>query len=82
MTAGNGLWAMDRPSLNLSADVLSLVATFGSGLLLIPEWEAAGAAASVLIGTVAAAVARWAILVCLIRFRSGSDPLNVVSTVD
>lgn len=59
MTAGNGLWAMDKPSANFRADVVSLITTLITAIILIPPYGVLGAAISTLIGTVADAVVRW-----------------------
>jgi O-antigen/teichoic acid export membrane protein len=57
--AGNGLWAIDRPNLNIVADATLLVTTFGSAYWLVPDHGVSGAAAAVLIGAVLAAILRW-----------------------
>lgn len=57
--AGNGLWAIDCPRLNLFADAALLVSTFGSAVYLVPHWGVTGAASSILIGSFFAAVLRW-----------------------
>ena len=67
MTAGNGLWAIDRPALNVWADLTTLLVTFGCGLYWIPQWEVTGAAAAILAGAAASAMLRWMILLRALR---------------
>lgn len=70
MTAGNGIWAMDRPSLNLTADVTSLVATIAFALLLVPDQGAMGAAIATLLGHLLSATQRWWIVLRLLARMS------------
>ena len=70
MVAGNGIWAMDRPALNVWADVTSLAVTVGAGFLWIPSQAALGAAKAVLAGAVSAAMIRWLICAKLLRQRT------------
>jgi O-antigen/teichoic acid export membrane protein len=67
MVAGNGIWAMDRPALNLTADVTCLLLTFGLGWMWIPTQFAEGAARAVMTGALAAAGVRWIIFSLLMR---------------
>jgi O-antigen/teichoic acid export membrane protein len=50
MVAGNGLWAMERPSANFGADVAAMIMTVIATITLVPTWGAAGAAASLCVG--------------------------------
>ena len=67
MTAGNGLWAMEKPSANFSADVASLVLTVLAALLLVPPFGVLGAAIATLVGTGIGMVVRWLTLSRLMR---------------
>lgn len=67
MTAGNGLWALARPALNMTADFTCLVCSFGLGYVWIPQYAATGAAAAVMVGAILAAAMRWLILVWLLE---------------
>jgi O-antigen/teichoic acid export membrane protein len=67
MTAGNGIWALARPALNMAADVACLVSSFGLAYVWVPQWGATGAAAAVMAGAIIAAAIRWVILLWLIE---------------
>jgi O-antigen/teichoic acid export membrane protein len=67
MTAGNGIWAMNHPAHNLSADVTSLVVTFGVATYLVPSLGALGAAWSAAIGHTCSALQRWLTFGRLVR---------------
>lgn len=58
IVAGNGLWALEHPRANFVADVACLIVTLIAAAILIPLYEAWGAAAATLSGTVAAAIVR------------------------
>lgn len=60
MTAGNGLWAMEKPSANFRADVCALIATIIAAVALTPTYGVLGAAISSLVGaTVDAVIRGW-----------------------
>jgi O-antigen/teichoic acid export membrane protein len=67
MTAGNGLWAMDKPSANFKADLISLGVTILTAVILTPLYGVLGAAISTLCGTVTDAAIRWWTLQNLMR---------------
>lgn len=67
MTAGNGLWAIERPAANFRADVCALMATVVSAALLTPPYGVLGAALSSLIGAATDAGIRCWILFRLMR---------------
>jgi O-antigen/teichoic acid export membrane protein len=48
--AGNGLWAMERPSANFVADAASLVVVVVATIFLVPAWGPLGAAVATLAG--------------------------------
>jgi len=60
---GNGLWAINRPSLNFAADVGTIVVSVGFGVALIPSLSITGAAAASLLGATVGAAIRTATLV-------------------
>jgi len=62
VTAGNGLFAMERPSANFLADLASLAVVIVCTLLLIPGNGPLGAALAMLAGTASDAVVRAIIL--------------------
>lgn len=64
---GNGLWALQRPKLNLSADIVALATTVSLALLWIPGGGAVGAASSICIGSSAGAVVRGLVFRATIR---------------
>ena len=62
LTAGNGLWALDRAKANFLADIANLIVTFGVLLGLSGSWGILGAATAMTAGFIAGAVVRWLIL--------------------
>jgi O-antigen/teichoic acid export membrane protein len=58
VVAGNGLWAVDRPRLNLWGDGATLLATVVAALLLVQPLGVMGAATATLIGTAAGTIVR------------------------
>jgi O-antigen/teichoic acid export membrane protein len=64
ITAGNGLWAIERPAANFAADAVNLAATFAiTVLLLLVGWlDPLGAAAATVAGLAVGAIARTLIL--------------------
>ena len=62
VSAGNGLWAIDRPSANLVADVLTLFAAIAGAMMFIPFWGAFGAALAMLTANTIGAATRQLIL--------------------
>ncbi|HEX5270898.1 MAG TPA: lipopolysaccharide biosynthesis protein [Gemmataceae bacterium] len=66
ITAGNGLWALERPRANFAADVCSMVATVGGSLALVPPLGALGAALAVLAGVCAGTAVRCVTLARLV----------------
>lgn len=72
ITAGNGLWAMERPSANFVADLVSLIVVIGTSLVLVPQWGPLGAAVATLSGTSTDAAVRLAILIVSMREFEGS----------
>lgn len=73
LVAGNGIWAMDRPALNVLADVTLLGVTVATGFVWIPSELAFGAAKVVLAGALSAALVRWLIFSLLLREQAGSS---------
>src|SRR5438046_146702 len=62
VAAGNGLWAMERPSANVVADLASLLVVIGATIMLVPRLGPLGAAIATLAGTSTDAVVRLYIL--------------------
>ncbi|MEX2175329.1 MAG: lipopolysaccharide biosynthesis protein [Pirellulaceae bacterium] len=62
VTAGNGLWAMERPSANFVADLFSLCVVVVATVTLVPLWGPLGAALATLCGTSSDATVRLWIL--------------------
>ncbi len=65
ITAGNGLWAMDRPRANAVADVGTILVTVAAVLALLPLYGVIGAAVGALAGTAVGALLRVAVLLRL-----------------
>ncbi len=65
ITAGNGLWAMDRPRANAAADAGTIAVTVAAVLALLPPYGLVGAAVGALLGTTAGASLRVATLLRL-----------------
>jgi len=70
VAAGNGLWAMERPSANFVADLVSLLVVIGATIVLVPRFGPLGAAISTLAGTSTDAVVRLWILRLAMREMS------------
>jgi O-antigen/teichoic acid export membrane protein len=62
VTAGNGLWAMERPSANFTADLWSLAAVIGATIAFVPPLGPLGAALATLAGTASGSAVRLWIL--------------------
>lgn len=62
ITAGNGLWALDRPRANFVADLAALVSGIAMLLILVRPYGVAGAAAALVCGTsVGTALRVWSL---------------------
>jgi O-antigen/teichoic acid export membrane protein len=58
--AGNGLWAIERPSANFKADLCSLGFVIVATVVFVPLWGPLGAALTTLTGTASdAAIRVW-----------------------
>jgi len=64
IAAGNGLWAMERPSANFRADVCSLVVTLAAAVLLVGPMGVLGVAVAELAGFTGGTLVR-----CVTLFR-------------
>jgi len=62
VVAGNGLWAIERPSANFVADACSLVIVVLATFICVPLWGPLGAAIATLAGTASDATVRLYIL--------------------
>ncbi len=68
ITAGNGLWAMERPQANFAADVCALLTTIAVTIALVPHYGSLGAAWATLAGTAAGSLARgWTLRLALLE---------------
>lgn len=67
VTAGNGLWALERPQANLVADACTLTVTLTAAALLVGPWGAYGAGLAMLLGITAGTTVRCATLVRWLR---------------
>jgi O-antigen/teichoic acid export membrane protein len=56
--AGTGLWAIDKPRINFTADVVTLLVTIAAGFALVVPLGAFGAALAILAGTSTGCVVR------------------------
>ncbi|MCA9067731.1 MAG: lipopolysaccharide biosynthesis protein [Planctomycetaceae bacterium] len=63
VTAGNGLWAIDRPDANFRADLCALVATIVFSALLIGPYGVVGAALATTLGAAVDGLIRGFILI-------------------
>jgi len=63
MTAGGGLWSIERPRANFGAEVCTMVVTIGVSVALVGPFGVLGAAIGMLCGAVAGAVTGAAILI-------------------
>jgi O-antigen/teichoic acid export membrane protein len=72
VTAGNGLWAMERPSANFVADLSSLGVVIVATVILVPLFGPLGAAISTLAGTASDALVRlWILRLTMREFSAG-----------
>jgi O-antigen/teichoic acid export membrane protein len=62
VTAGNGLWAIERPRTNFVADLCSLVIALGTAAILVAPLGVLGVAIAAFAGATGAAVVRWFLL--------------------
>jgi O-antigen/teichoic acid export membrane protein len=75
--AGNGLWALERPSLNFAADVSTIAVTIGSAMLLVFSWGVLGAAIAALLGSIVGVTVRVWTLIRLLRRAAPEGESNV-----
>ncbi|MEZ6114222.1 MAG: lipopolysaccharide biosynthesis protein [Pirellulaceae bacterium] len=67
ITAGAGLWSIERPSANLRADVVTAIVTLGMTAALVFPFGVYGAALGMCCGTAAGSVVRIATLAWIFR---------------
>jgi O-antigen/teichoic acid export membrane protein len=79
VTAGNGLWALERPSASFFADLCSLIVTIIATATLVPALGPLGAALAGLTGTASDAVIRGWTLKRTMREFVAPIPAKVVS---
>jgi O-antigen/teichoic acid export membrane protein len=73
VTAGNGLWAMERPSANFVADLFSFGVVIVAAVALVPVYGPLGAAMATLAGTASDAAVRVVILLQTMREIAGQE---------
>jgi O-antigen/teichoic acid export membrane protein len=73
VTAGNGLWAMERPQANFVADLTSLGIVIVATVVLVPTFGPLGAALSTLAGTSSDAIVRLYILRLTMREHARAE---------
>jgi len=78
LTVGAGLWAMERPSANFTADVCTLTVTITAAVCLVHPLGIVGAALASLLGTSTGALVRFFTFMRLIVSTS-SDPVAISS---
>ncbi len=76
ITAGNGLWAMDRPAANFAADVCTFAVTIGTVSVLVGPLGILGAAIAILAGNSTGAVVRFLTLLRLLAEADGGRRLQ------
>ncbi|WP_425618581.1 lipopolysaccharide biosynthesis protein [Anatilimnocola sp. NA78] len=73
VTAGNGLWALERPSASFFADLCSLIVTIVATITLVPAFGPLGAAIAGLTGTASDALIRgWTLRRTMREFEPAS----------
>jgi O-antigen/teichoic acid export membrane protein len=77
ITAGSGLWALDRPAANFASDLVQLAVTLVVAAALVAPLGAMGIAAALVAGRSAGAALRWfALRKCLAAaHRNSNSPL-------
>lgn len=70
ITAGNGLWAIERPQANFFADICSLVATIAATALLVQPLGVMGIALSSLVGNATSAAVLCFTLHRLVKYAN------------
>ena len=76
VVAGNGLWAIERPSANFVADSVSVGITIVAMAICVPLWGPLGAAAATLAGTASDAAVRPWILRLAMQELAAEEPSN------
>lgn len=78
MTVGNGLWAVERPEMNLAADIVAVVVVVAATAALIVPLGPLGAALATCLSTTLATLVRWATLhIVLAEIDSSTRPALV-----
>lgn len=67
MAMYHGIVAIERPDINLKANILALFTTLASALLLLPAFGVLGAALSLLIGNIVSTFVQWVWFIQLTR---------------
>jgi len=74
VVAGNGLWAIERPSASFAADVCSLIVVILAALVCVPLFGPLGAALATLAGTASDAAVRVFILRLAMKELAMKEP--------
>ena len=72
ITAGSGLWALDRPAANFAGDLVQLVVTLAVAVGLVVPFGAMGIAVALVAGRSAGAALRWWVLQARLATEQGS----------
>lgn len=75
ITAGTGLWALDRPQVNFLGDLATLIVTGAVMIGFVPEHGVIGAAWAMLLGTLLGTVVRIAVLVHEMKLAQSNQPV-------
>jgi O-antigen/teichoic acid export membrane protein len=73
LTASTGLWAMDRPAVNLIGDAMQLLVTLAVAIWLVFPLAALGIAIALVAGRTAGAAVRWGTLWVLTASKSSQS---------
>jgi O-antigen/teichoic acid export membrane protein len=73
MTAGNGLWALDRPAANLAVEIVQLIVTLVVAVALVMPLGVLGIALALVAGRALGATLRWCVLYAFLSNQRGSN---------
>jgi len=80
-TAGAGLWAMDRPAANFTADLVQVLVTLAVAIWLVFSLGALGIAVAIVAGRVVGASVRWVILWELMEHGRQQSAVNTYQAI-
>lgn len=67
LTAGTGLWAMDRPSANFVSDAIQMAVMLVAAICLVSRWDVLGIAIAIVAGGAVGTLIRWTTLWALLK---------------